>query len=52
LWDEKGSDKNMKARKNWVNGEIIHINSLHGKMDLEFAKNMKKQGISSLFKTL
>jgi hypothetical protein len=35
-----------------VNGEVTHINSLQGKMDLEFAKNVKKQGISILFKTL
>jgi hypothetical protein len=42
----------MKARKNWVNREVTHINSLKGKMDLEFAKNVKKQGSSNLFKTL
>lgn len=28
----------MKARKNWVNGEVTHINSLQGKIDLELLK--------------
>jgi hypothetical protein len=35
-----------------VNGEITHINSPQGKIDLEFAKNVKKQSNFNLFKTL
>jgi len=37
--DEKGD----KARKIWVDGEILHLIALSGEMEFEFAKNEKKK---------
>jgi hypothetical protein len=35
-------EKAEKARKNLVDGEMLHLITLRGKMELEFAKNAKK----------
>ncbi len=43
-------DEAEKARKKLVDGEMLHLITLRGKMELEFAKNAKKQ--SKLFSSL
>jgi hypothetical protein len=32
-----------KVENNWVDGEVLHLITLQGEMELEFAKNAKKQ---------
>jgi hypothetical protein len=49
--DEEG-EKVEKARKNWVDGEVIHLIALQGEMELEFTINAKKQGKFQLIETL
>ncbi len=46
--DEEGE----KARKNWADGEVLHLIALQGGMELEFMKNAKKQGKFQLIETL
>jgi hypothetical protein len=36
------NEESEKARKNWVNGEVLHLIALKGEMKLEFAKITKK----------
>lgn len=36
-------EEDVKVGKNWVDGEILHLISLWGKMNLEFVLNAKKQ---------
>jgi hypothetical protein len=38
--DEEG-EKVEKARKNWVDGEVLHLIALRGEMELEFTINAK-----------
>jgi hypothetical protein len=40
--DEEG-EKVEKARKNWVDGELLHLIALQGEMEIEFTKNAKKK---------
>jgi hypothetical protein len=37
--DEKGN----KVGKNWVDGEVLHLITLKGEMEFEFAKNAKNK---------
>jgi hypothetical protein len=49
--DEEG-EKAEKVRKNWVDGEVLHLIALRKEMELEFTKNAKKQGKFQLIETL
>jgi len=49
--DEEG-EKVEKARKNWVDGEVLHLIALQGEMELEFTINANKQGKFQLIETL
>jgi len=49
--DEVG-EKVEKAGKHWADGEVLHLIPLHGKMELEFIKNAKKQGKFQFIQTL
>jgi len=40
--DEEG-EKAEKARKNWADGELLHLIALQGEMEIEFTKNAKKK---------
>jgi hypothetical protein len=44
--DEEGE----KARKNWADGDVLHLIALRGGMELEFTKNAKKQRKFNLLK--
>jgi hypothetical protein len=47
----KGEDEEgEKARKNWVDGDVLHQIALWGEMEFEFAKNVKKQSKLNLLK--
>jgi hypothetical protein len=35
--------KKLKKLKNWMDGEILHLITLKGEMELEFVKNAKKK---------
>ncbi len=35
--------KKVKKLKNWMDGEILHLITLKGEMELEFVKNAKKR---------
>jgi len=35
--------KKVKKLKNWMDGEILHLITLKGEMELEFVKNAKKK---------
>ncbi len=38
------NEEGDKVGKNWVDGEVLHLIALRGKMEPKFAKNAKKQG--------
>jgi hypothetical protein len=38
------NEEGDKARKNWVDGEVLHLIALRGELEPKFAKNAKKQG--------
>ncbi len=49
--DEVG-EKVEKAKKIWVDGEVLHVIALRGKREFEFIKNAKKQGKFQFIQTL
>ncbi len=49
---KKEDEEGEKARKNWANGEVLHLIALWEGLELEFTKNAKKQGKFQLIETL
>jgi hypothetical protein len=47
--DEEG-EKAEKVGKNWVNGEVLHLNALWGDMEFEFTKKWRNKVNSNLLR--
>ncbi len=41
--------KKVKKLKNWMDGEILHLITRKGEMELEFVKNAKKKKVNFVF---
>ncbi len=42
--DDEGVEEESEGRKNWVPTNVETLISIHGEMDEDFMKNVKKQG--------